>query len=143
MEFIKMFDHDDTLKLLQNQLEQLLAQREILDRQISGIKQSIAGLALYKGETNFSGNDSRGEVDKLLGDPVGITQAIRDVLRFAPSMKMTAMTIRDQLVGRGFNFSHYSSNPLSAINSILKRLNGTEVKKSIGPDGKAYYCWNT
>lgn len=137
-----IFEHDDTLRLLQNQLEQLLAQREVLDRQISGIKQSIAGLVLYKG-TSLSGNDSGAEVEKLLGEPVGITQAIRDVLRFAPSMQMTAMTIRDQLVGRGFNFSHYSSNPLSAINSILKRLNGTEVKKSIGPDGKSYYCWNT
>ena len=131
-----MFKHDDTVKLLQKQLEQLLAQREILDRQISGIKQSIAGLALYKGE------GPRGEFDKVLGDPVGITQAIRDVLRFAPSMPMTAMTIRDQLVGRGFNFSHYSSNPLSAINSILKRLDGVEAKKSIGPDGKAYYRWD-
>jgi hypothetical protein len=137
-----MFKLDDTLELLQKQLEQLLAQREVLDRQISGIKQSIAGLALYKGETNPSGNDPRGVFDKLLGDPVGITQAIRDVLRFAPSMQMTAMTIRDQLVGRGFNFSHYSSNPLSAINSILKRLDGIEVKKTMGPDGKAYYCWN-
>ena len=133
-----MFKHDETLKLLQKQLEQLIAQREILDRQISGIKQSIAGLALYKGETNPG---QRGEFDKVLGDPVGITQAIRDVLRFAPSMQMTAMTIRDQLVARGFNFSHYSSNPLSAINSILKRLDGIEAKKSIGPDGKAYYRW--
>ena len=131
-----MFKHDETLKLLQKQLEQLIAQREILDRQISGIKQSIAGLALYKGETNPG---QRGEFDK---DPIGITQAIRDVLRFAPSMQMTAMTIRDQLVGRGFNFSHYSSNPLSAINSILKRLDGVEAKKSIGPDGKAYYRWD-
>ena len=134
-----MFKHDETLKLLQKQLEQLLAQREILDRQISGIKQSIAGLALYKGETSPG---PRGEFDKALGDPVWITQAIRDVLRFAPSMPMTAMTIRDQLVGRGFNFSHYSSNPLSAINSILKRLDGIEVKRSMGPDGKAYYRWD-
>ena len=132
-----MFKHDDTLKLLQKQLEQLLAQRETLDRQISGIKQSIAGLALYKGETS-----AEGEFHKVLGDPVAITQAIRDVLRFAPSMQMTAMTIRDQLVGRGFDFSHYSSNPLSAINSILKRLDGIEAKKSIGPDGKTYYRWN-
>jgi hypothetical protein len=136
-----MFKHDDTLKLLRKQLEQLLAQREILDRQISGIKQSIAGLALYKGETSLSGSDRRGAFEKV-EDPVGITQAIRDVLRFAPSMQMTAMTIRDQLVARGFNFSHYSSNPLSAINSILKRLEGIEAKKSIGPDGKAYYKWN-
>ena len=137
-----MFKHDDTLKLLQQQLEQLLAQREILDRQISGIKQSIAGLALYKGENSPSGSDPRSGFDKLLGEPVGITQAIRDVLRFAPSMEMTAMTIRDQLVARGFNFSHYSSNPLSAINSILKRLDGIEVKRSVGPDGKAYYRWD-
>jgi hypothetical protein len=136
-----MFKHDDTLKLLQEQLEQLLAQRVTLDRQISGIRQSIAGLALYKGENSPSGSDSKG-LDKLLGEPVGITQAIRDVLRFAPSMEMTAMTIRDQLVARGFNFSHYSSNPLSAINSILKRLEGIEAKKSMGPDGKAYYRWN-
>ena len=142
MNGVHMFKHDDTLKLLQEQLEQLLAQRETLDRQISGIKQSIAGLALYKGETSPSGRDSKGESDRVLGEPVGITQAIRDVLRFAPSMEMTAMTIRDQLVGRGFNFSHYSSNPLSAINSILKRLDGIEVKKSMGPDGKAYYRWN-
>jgi len=134
-----MFKHDETLKLLQKQLEQLLAQREILDRQISGIKQSIAGLALYQGETSPG---RRREFDRALGDPVGITQAIRDVLRFAPSMQMTALTIRDQLVARGFNFSHYSSNPLSAINSILKRLDGIEAKKSIGPDGKAYYRWN-
>ncbi|HEX2521286.1 MAG TPA: hypothetical protein VHP35_04110, partial [Terriglobia bacterium] len=84
-----MFEHDETLRLLQNQLEQLLAQREVLDRQISGIKQSIAGLALCKG-ASLSGNDSRAELEKLLGDPVGITQAIRDVLRFAPSMQMTA-----------------------------------------------------
>src|SRR5687767_5462408 len=95
---IRMFKHDDTLKILQKQLEQLLAQRETLDRQISGIRQSIAGLALYKGENSPSGSDSKGELDKLLGEPVGITQAIRDVLRFAPSMEMTAMTIRDQLV---------------------------------------------
>ena len=137
-----MFKHEDTLKLLRKQLKQLLAEREVLDRQIFGIKQSIAGLALYKGETTPSGNDPTGLPDKLLGDPVGITQAIRDVLRFAPSMKMTPVVIRDQLVGRGFNFSHYSSNPLSAINSILKRLEGIEVTKSVGPDGKSYYSWN-
>jgi len=99
--FIRMFKHDDTLKIFQEQLEQLLAQRATLDRQISGMRQSIAGLALYNGENSPSGSDdSKGELDKLLGEPVGITQAIRDVLRFAPSLEMTAMTIRDQLVYR-------------------------------------------
>lgn len=62
-----MFKHDDTLKLLQKQLEQLLAQREILDRQISGIKQSIAGLALYQGPALVVEGSLTGLLEILLG----------------------------------------------------------------------------
>jgi hypothetical protein len=108
---------DGQLTLLNARLQELLHERENIDRQIAGIRQSIRGLLLYAAP----GSTTIAELMRKVGVPVKLTQACRDILRFS-NRDMTPTEIRQQLVLTGFDFSGYTSNPLSSIHTVLKRL---------------------
>lgn len=88
-----------------------------------------------------------GTLSKLLGltptVPLGLTDACRLALRGA-GLPLTPLEVRDRLVSMGVDLSGYS-NDLSAIHTVLKRLNEAgEIKfitKGTG-SGKPAYIWN-
>jgi hypothetical protein len=71
--------------------------------------------------------------------PLGLTDACRLVLR--GGLPMTPVEVRDRLMGIGVNLDIYS-NDLSAIHTVLKRLNGAgEIRVIPKPSGKHAYLW--
>jgi len=86
-----------------------------------------------------------GTLNRLLGltptIPVGLTDACRLALRGA-GLPLTPVEVRDRLLGIGMDLSTYT-NELSAIHTILKRLNDAgEIRFVPRGKGKASYVWN-
>jgi hypothetical protein len=84
-----------------------------------------------------------GTLNRLLGltptVPLGLTDACRLVLR--SGLPMTPVAVRDRLLAIGVDLSGYS-NELSAIHTVLKRLNESgELRLVPGSGGKAAYLW--
>jgi hypothetical protein len=84
-----------------------------------------------------------GTLSRLLGltptVPLGLTDACRLVLR--GGLPMTPTEVRDRLLGIGVDLSIYS-NDLSAIHTVLKRLNeAREIRLIPRPSGKHAYLW--
>ncbi len=86
-----------------------------------------------------------GTLNRLLGltptIPIGLTDACRLALRGA-GLPLTPLEVRDRLVSMGLELSDYS-NELSAIHTVLKRLNDAgEIRFVAKSKGKAAYIWN-
>jgi hypothetical protein len=71
----------------------------------------------------------------------GLTEAVRDVLQANPKGWFGAVQVRDRLQESGFNFSNYTSNPLSSIHAVLKRFSESEVRTREVLDGTKKYQW--
>jgi hypothetical protein len=86
-----------------------------------------------------------GTLSKLLGltptVPLGLTDACRLTLRGA-GLPLAPLEVRDRLLSMGFDLSAYT-NDLSAIHTVLKRLNESgEIKFVTKGTGKPAYIWN-
>ena len=84
-----------------------------------------------------------GTLTRLLGYvptvPMGLTDAVRLVTR--AGVPMTPVEVRERLQSIGVDLSSYS-NELSAIHTVLKRLNEAgEVRVIPKPSGKDAYLW--
>jgi hypothetical protein len=84
-----------------------------------------------------------GMLTRLLGYvptvPLGLTDAVRLVSR--AGVPMTPVEVREKLHGMGFDLSGYASE-LSAIHTVLKRLNGAgELRIVPRPNKKDAYLW--
>jgi len=66
--------------------------------------------------------------DKLSGEPVTLSDAVRSVLQASPKKFHTATEVRDALRKMKFDFSQYTTNPLSSVHAALKRLKPEEAE---------------
>jgi hypothetical protein len=67
-------------------------------------------------------------LDNLSGEPVTLSDAIRSVLQTSPKKFHTATEVRDALRKLKFDFSQYTTNPLSSVHAALKRLKPEEAE---------------
>jgi hypothetical protein len=85
-----------------------------------------------------------GTLTRLLGltptVPMGLTDACRLALRGA-GLPLTPLELRDRLLGIGFDLSVYT-NELSALHTVLKRLNEAGEIRFVAKAGKHAYIWN-
>ena len=72
---------------------------------------------------------------------VGLTDAIRAILRQAAGDWLTVTNVRDRLINLGFNFSNYSTNPLASVSTTLRRMKPEEVETATVDGGVAAYRW--
>lgn len=109
------------------EFESLGEQRRAIDKRLSEVSESINSLSRLCGLTpNVS---------------VGLTDGCRLVLRNG-GLPMTPIEIRDRLAAFGFDMTKYA-NDLSAIHTVLKRLNHAgEIKFTTRGPGKPAYVWN-
>jgi hypothetical protein len=137
--------------------EKLKARADEIDRKLEGIQKTLQGLTLY-----ISAQDAPTEVTKQtkvsiaealqnmrsafnIGDMQvagpnvrkTLTECCRDILRQKQDW-MTPVQVRDALLASGFDFSSYTSNPLSSIHITLKRLVPDELEAETGTDGQVY-----
>lgn len=131
----------DYKALLQQALSdygKLLADRQELDLELAKKKQFI------RATMNMLPDEDREEFnvafEVLMGDSLGLTDAIRRVLQSDPKKPFTATEVRDRLKNAKFDFSSYKTNPLASIHAVLKRLKPEEVEAT-EIDGVAAWRW--
>lgn len=137
--------------------EKLKARADEIDRKLSGIQQTLQGLALYSTaqeaptelmkKTTLSINEmvenmrrfTAGRGLEMTGPNVRktLTECCRDILRQRKDW-MSPVEVREALMASGFDFSSYTSNPLSSIHTTLKRMVPDELLTETRADGQVY-----
>jgi hypothetical protein len=101
-----------------------------MHERISNLRQSIAAMSKLCGE----------EFDEE--DPLGLTDAIRQLFKTTMDRSMTAQDVTLALESRGFNVSRYG-NILASIHTVLKRLTAKgEIESAGNIEGKPAYRLN-
>jgi hypothetical protein len=124
-------------------LEKLQQERESIEAEAMKLEQLIAATA------NMLPDDTREKVMLRLTTlrelfrrrDVGLTDAIRTILRKAAGDCLTATNVRDRLISFGFDFTDYSTNPLASISTTLRRMKPEEVETTTVDGGVAAYRW--
>jgi len=124
-------------------LEELQRDRETIEAETMKLEQLIAAAA------NMLPDDvrilvmQRMEMLRELSRfrDVGLTEAIRSVLRQGSGDWLTATNVRDRLLSLGFDFTAYSTNPLASISTTLRRMKREEVETTTVDGGVAAYRW--
>src|SRR5579859_3368960 len=99
---------------------QLVTQREELDIEIAKLNQFLrATINLLSDEDKQLYAATLAEV---LGSPVGLADAIRQVLKTNALKWLTVSEIRDRLKESGFDFSGYMANPLASVSTTIRRM---------------------
>jgi hypothetical protein len=135
------------LKALLEEQKAIAKRNAAIQRQIVGVQQTVSGMMMYaEPETETDGNLDKAfqEILDLLPDGYSGTSLIdtcRNVLKSKGSAWLSPREVRRALDAAKFDFSEYTSNPLSSIHTTLKRLKaGGEVEvKTEG--GSTYYRW--
>ena len=139
---------------LKDNLESLLDERRDVKRKereielkISALHQSLSGLLLYADAMDQT-DPKLASLVKSIGELLlpssssgTLTEACRNVLRTNTGRRMSALDVRKALEGSGFDFSGYTSNPLSSIHTTLRRLKENEDVKETIADGTKFYQW--
>jgi len=134
---------NSALKTARAKLEELLRERQSIDRQIIGYQRTVDSLSevLEKGHEGELAPNILPLPDLETSQSVGFTDAVRSVLR----EKGTAMgptSIRDALIASGVNMDKYSSQ-MVVVHNTLKRLceSGEVERMPIGDSGAFKYVW--
>lgn len=118
-------DYRAALTAAIKEYEELGARRRQVDDRLAHLAQTIGTLSRLMGLTPTV--------------PLGLTDACRLALR--SGVPMTPTDVRDRLLAIGVDLSIYS-NELSAIHTILKRLNEAgEIRLIPRASGKHAYLW--
>lgn len=80
-------------------------------------------------------------LEQVTKEQIGLTDAIRNVLESNPMEWFHAVKVRESLNQSGFDFSTYTTNPLTSIHTVLKRFKRAEVKTRKGKMGLQEYRW--
>jgi len=122
-----------TLEAARSDLANLLAEQKRINEKIGKLAPVIQYLAQLCDEP------VGGDLESMaVGPDLGLTDAIRFVLKAAAGRPVPPTEVRDLLAHSGFNLAKYA-NPLPPIHNTLKRLKESkEIEEIEGPTGKAY-----
>jgi hypothetical protein len=126
-----------------SKLEKLQRDHESIEAEVMKLEQLIAATA------NMLPEDTKGKVMLRLTTlrelfrlrDVGLTDAIRTILRQEAGDWLTVTNVRDRLVSLGFDFTDYSTNPLASVSTTLRRMKPEEVETTTIDGGVAAYRW--
>lgn len=124
-------------------LEKLQRDRESIEAEVMKLEQLIAATA------NMLPDDTKGTIMQWMENvkeisrlrDLGLTDAIRRILRQRAGDWLTATNVRDRLISLGFDFTAYSTNPLASISTTLRRMKPEEVETTTVDGGVAAYRW--
>ncbi len=150
-EFEELIDERSKIRA---EMTSLTVRADEIDRKLSGIQKTLQGLSLYANAQETPAElikKSPVDLDGILGGmnvrmkaflPTvdvrkTLTECCRDILRQKGDW-MTAVQVRDALFAAGFDFSSYTSNPLSSIHTTLKRMVPNELETETRAEGQVY-----
>jgi paraquat-inducible protein B len=150
-DFDALIDERQELRVKSDKLKKRLDE---IDRKLKGIQTTLQGLTLYTNaqdaptELTKKTTQSLAEIAskmnvfermQVAGPDVKktLTECCRDILR-AKKDWMSPVEIREALMAAGFDFSNYTSNPLSSIHTTLKRMVPEELATETRSDGQVY-----
>jgi hypothetical protein len=121
-------------------LRSLIEQRDETELEISKVRQ------FARATINMLPDDERQKMEKLLDavnrsdnlNRVGLADAIKNVLENSPKRWFTVAQVRDVLRDTGFDFSRYTSNPLSSVSTTLKRFKSPDIESTEIDEVTAY-----
>lgn len=121
-------------------LRSLFEHRNETDLEISKVRQ------FARATINMLPDKERQHMERILAlagssdmiTQMGLADAIRRVLVHSPKQWFTATQVRDALQDNGFDFSGYTSNPLSSVSTTLRRLNSPHFEKAEIDEVTAY-----
>lgn len=127
---------DDYLRIVSNalsKLEVLHRQSEALNAEVFKLEQFISATANMLPDQQRELALRRMSVIQELSQirEVGLTDAIRSVLKSSGEEWLTVANIRDKLRSCGFDFTAYTSEPLASVSTTLKRLKSEEVEAKV------------
>lgn len=129
-------DYQRALEAARRELDTVLRNRVELDKRAAELKKTIDGLSALVGNTDHS-TGLMIPASSLLTD-VGISDAIRAILRETPDRALSPVNLRDELVRRGVNMAEYASG-LAVIHNTLARLERQgEIIKLTDTEGVPY-----
>jgi hypothetical protein len=131
-------DYKSLLEQALAEYGQMVLDRQLMDLEIAKKKQFIKATMNMLPDEDRAALDAA--LDKLSGEPLGLTDAIRKVLQREPKKPFTATAVRDKLKKANFDFSSYKTNPLASIHAVLKRLKPEEVETT-DIDGVTAWRW--
>jgi hypothetical protein len=138
--------------------ETLKARADEIERKLKGIQTTLQGLTLYTTaqevptelmkKTTMSMAEAMKKMKsvydvatelQVAGPDVRktLSECCRDILR-AKQDWMSPVEVREALLAAGFDFSSYTSNPLSSIHTTLKRMVPEELLTETRADGQVY-----
>jgi hypothetical protein len=114
----------------------LTRQRDAIDAEITKVRQLIVvtfPLIPEEKQRLF-----RKEIDEMEEQPTGLLDAIKLVFSAHKGEWLTVSQVRDYLLGMGFDFRHYRTNPLASIGTTLKRMVPTHLESMNSGSGTLY-----
>ena len=127
-------DYKKTLDGMREELERILHEELKLERRLKRVRERSE--ALGKAAQGLAGLIGEEEEE----ESIGITGAIREILRDGSNHTWQPRTVRHQLRRAEFPLEKYQ-NPLAVIHTTLKRLEGQGEVKTAKRAGKTYYEW--
>jgi DNA-binding CsgD family transcriptional regulator len=116
------------------EMEELIEQREEIDKRIAQLKQAIIALAPMAGKKP----DILADWSRIFAE-FGITDAIREVLHTA-DMPLTPLEVRDRLIQMKPDLQT-QANLMASIHTVLKRLGPSQATSFANNDGDVVYEW--
>jgi hypothetical protein len=121
-------------------LRTLIQQRDDTELDISKTRQFV------RATVNMLPDDERQKMEALLAyvdnsdnqNRAGLAEAIRGILERSPKRWFTVAQVRDALHDVGFDFSRYTSNPLSSVSTTLKRFKPPYIESTEIDEVTAY-----
>ena len=127
-------NYEEALDNIRSELEDLLNEESRLEEALVKIRERYEKLA-KAGQS----------LARLIGEEeeeesIGITDAIRMILKTGSERIWAPIWVRSQLKADGFPIERYK-NPLAVIHTTLKRLEGQGEVRTLENSGKTYYMW--
>jgi hypothetical protein len=126
-------------------LRSLFEHRNETDLEIAKVRQ------FARATINMLPDEQRRRMERMLAlvdnsdtlGRIGLTDAVRNVLEQSPKQWFTVAQVRDALQDAGFDFSSYTSNPLSSVSTTLKRIKSPDIESAEIEGVTAYRSKNT
>lgn len=130
-------NYEEMFKDLIRRHNALAEQRNLIDVEISKLKQAILATAPLLPEEQQKLVQK--EIEEMEEQGAGLVEGIKSVFAAHRDEWLTASVVRDYLLATRFDFRHYKTNPLASIATTLKRMVPAYLETKTFPESGINY----